>query len=160
MSDRAFNSATRSRLRGAGAFRRLLKSLPQTVHDEFAEILDDAGDELLAAMQAEVPVRTGKLRAGLKKQLLRASLRLRVGLLGTKRGRASLFYGRIVEFGRKAQTVNVTRRGAPYKMRVRAMAARPFVLKRRDALRTSINSRIRTFWDRVLADAAGGVDFE
>lgn len=162
MTDYSFNAATRSRLRGAGSFRRLLKQLGPAVKDELVELLDDAGDELLAAERADVVVRTGALKAGLVKALLKASLRLRVGLPKKAfRGRHSLFYGRVVEFGRKAQIVNVTRgRKKPYKMRVRALAARPFVFKRRGALRTSINTRIRTFWDRALADAAEGVGFE
>lgn len=178
MSDYAFNAAARSRLRGAGSFRRLLKQLGPAVKEELAEQLDDAGVELLAAMRADVAVKTGALRAGLVKKLLRASLRVRVGMPTTLRGRANLFYGRIVERGRKSKTVTVRRKrrvsrqtyqvragefrrsGGQYKMRVRAMAPRPFVFKRREALRGAINTRIRTFWDRALADAAQGVSFE
>lgn len=163
MTDRAFSSAVRSRLRGAGSFRRLLKQLPGAVHDELAELLDDAGSDYLAAMKADVPVRTGAVKGALRKQLLRKSLRLRVGLPPQvlRGGRIDLFYARIVEFGRKAQTVNVTRGDrAPFRMRVRAMAPQPFVFKRRAALRQSLNTKIRTFWDRTLADTSEGIGFE
>ena len=150
-------SRVRSQLKGVAAVRRLLKQLPASVKEEMADVLADAGPEYLAAVRADTPVRTGALRAGLSWKLLRTSLRLRVGLLG-KRVLSDLFYGRIVELGRKAQVVSVTRRAgvAPYKMRVRAMAPRPFVYKRRPELRTKLRNRLSAFWEHALAHAGAG----
>jgi hypothetical protein len=107
-------------------------------------------------------------------------MRLQVGLIGKPINRR-LFYGRIVQFGRKAQTVTVARRGVfaktiplggrmnkykavalknrisgTYRMRVRAMAARPFVFSPRTELRAAINKRIRDFWEGALRRAAQG----
>ncbi len=147
-----------SRVRGDRAFVRLLKQMPAAVNEEAADILDAYGERVLAAQRADAPVKSGKLLAGLSKKLLRKSLRLRVGLVGTPRGRAKLFYGFIVEQGRKAQTVNVTRkRGvAPYKLRVKARAAQHFVYKKRPDLRSDFQRRIGLFWNDVLARAGEG----
>jgi hypothetical protein len=158
----------RSQLKGASAVRKLLRQLPASVKEEMADALTDIGPDYLRAQQADAPVAArahrkgvepGALRAGLSWKVLRASLRLRVGLLGTKRGRARLFYGFIVEVGRKAQTVTVTRKAgvAPYKMRVRAMAPRPFVYKKRPELRTRLSNRLNQFWEHALAHAGEGV---
>jgi hypothetical protein len=128
-----------------------------------------------------VPARTGALRSGLSKKLLRGSMRLQVGIIGKPSNRR-LFYGRIVEFGRKAQTVTVRRlrkggrkawlsaigagtasaRSKPdsltstYRMKVRGMRARPFVYTRRTALRENINKRLAAFWKGALARASQG----
>lgn len=144
-------------------------------------VLDPAGDELLSAMRADVPRRRGRLAAGLSKKLLRRSLKLRVGLIGKPINRR-LFYGWIVELGRKAQTVIASRKGAHravggriagrrmralaagtsgvYRMRVRAMPARHFVYSRRTELRGSINKRLNAFWNKTLAKAAAGASDE
>lgn len=161
-------SRVRSQLQGASAFRKLLRQLPASARDEMADALTDIAPDYLRAQQADVPVakaahrkgmEPGALRAGLSWKVLRTSLRLRVGLLGTKRGRARLFYGFIVEVGRQAQTVSVTRKAgvAPYKLRVRAMAPRPFVYKKRPELRTRLNNRLSTFWEHALAHAGEGI---
>ena len=153
-------SPARRRVKGDRAFRKLLNRMPEAMRTEMLELLDGVGDELLGAMQADVPARTGSLRSALAKRLLRGSLRLRVGLVGRAVARR-FFYGRIVELGRKAQTVRVTRKGGrPYAMRVRGMAPRPFVQKRRGAMREAINRRINAFWDGALTKAAQGASDE
>ena len=157
----------RSQLRGVADVRKLIRQLPTSVKEEMADTLTDIAPDYLRAQQADVPVaakahragaQPGALKAGLSFKVLRASLRLRVGLLGTKRGRAKLFYGIIVELGRKAQEVSVTRKAgvAPYKMRVRAMAPRPFVYKRRTELRTRLSNRLNSFWEHALQHAGEG----
>jgi hypothetical protein len=91
------------------------------------------------------------------------SLRLRVGLIGRPLNRR-LFFARILEIGRRAQTVNVRRstsRGgiSSYQMRVRAMAPRPSIQSVRvKAIRDTLGGTLRGFWDRTLAQAARGVD--
>ena len=195
--------AERSRVRGDTGFRRVLSRLPDEVRDGMADLLDDFGNKLLAQMKADVPVATGFLKSRLSKRLARRSLLLRVGFVGkgskkmpTRRvtrvvnGRrwkapdqfvGHQFYGRFVEFGRKAQTVTVTRRAirlrmtgnnkknggareityksGVYQMRVRAMAARPFIFKRRSQMRSELRARLSNYWGHVLAAAAvGGSD--
>jgi hypothetical protein len=151
----------RSQLQGVAGVRKLIKQLPTAVKDEMADTLEDFGPEYLRAQLTDVPRKTGALAAGLSYKVLRASLRLRVGLLGTKRGRAKLFYGFIVEVGRKAKTVTVTRRGAqPYKLRVREMAPRPFVYKKRPELRTRLNNRLSVFWEHALQHAGEGTGID
>ena len=133
--------------------------MPDDMKVEMGEQMELAGDALLNSMRADVPRKTGKLAAGLSKKVLKGSLNLKVGFIGKPINRR-LFYGRIVEFGRKAQTVNVTRRiksgGRAYQMRVRAMGARPFVYSKRTDLRRVMGELLRAYWDKVLARAARG----
>lgn len=156
---RSQQSGVRSQLTGAREFRRLLKQLPSSAKEEMADVLAAAGPRILAAISADTPVRSGALKAALKQKLLRSSLRLRVGLI-TKKANRDLFYARIVEFGRKAQTVTI-RRGARAGalMRVRALAPRPFIYAKRPALRGALSAALRSFWDGTLQRAAtGGFD--
>ena len=168
----------KSRVRGDKSFRKLLKRMPETAQDEMVDALDDAGTVLLSAMKADVPRRTGALARGLSKKLLRGSMKLKVGFIGKGVNR-KLFYGRIVEFGRRAQTVTVVRgttrsksasarsrraRGVrlskPYKLRVRAMRGRPFVYSKRRDVRVVMNDLLRAYWDRVLSEAAQGITYD
>ena len=167
----------KSRLRGDKSFRKLLKRMPETAQDEMVDALDQAGTVLLKAMKADVPRRTGALAAGLLKKLLRGSMKLKVGFIGKGVNR-KLFYGRIIEYGRRAQTVTVVRgttrsrsasarsRGMmgryvkPYKLRVRAMRARPFVYSKRRDVRVVMSDLLRTYWDRVLSEAAQGITYD
>ncbi|QUT04840.1 HK97 gp10 family phage protein [Sphingobium phenoxybenzoativorans] len=144
--------------------------MPDAMHRELEDVLDQGGADIQKAMIARTPRRTGKLAAGIKKRVLRKSLRLRVGLLGTPKGRAKLFYGRIVDLGRRSQLVTVTRRkvagsvlvrgrkvaGEPYVMRVRGFSGRRFVTGRMPDVRNLLNQRLKSVWDRVLKKAASG----
>jgi len=150
-------AGVRSQLAGARSFRKLLKQLPDSAKQEMAGILADAGPSLLAAIAADAPVRTGALKAALQQKLLRTSLRLRVGLIN-KAANRRFFYGRILEFGRKAQTVTIRsgpRAGAL--MRIRALQPRPFIFAKRPKLRSALNNSLRKFWDATLFDASQGV---
>lgn len=172
----------RRRVKGDRAFKKLIKRLPQTVAKEMEIQLEAAGRDILAEQQAKVPTDTGKLRQALAMKLLPKTLRLRVGLL-TKAVNKRFFYGRIVEFGRKAQTVIATRNGAlspavraaggrsnnykalalkmkskgAYLMKIRGMAPRPFIYS---IDRERIYEPFRKVWDRALAKAASGVTDE
>ena len=157
-----------SRLQGAQRLRRLLRGLPDGLRDELGAILQQTGDELLAQMEADVPTRTGRLRRALRLVLSAKALRLRVGLVGKVANR-KLFYGRIVNFGRRAQTVRVYRhgrsaapadgkfRGRPfYLMKVSAMRPRPFAIRPRPELWKRFYERFNARWATVLKRAAGG----
>jgi hypothetical protein len=148
----------RSQLQGVASVRKLIRQLPSAVKDEMADILVDVSPDFLGAAKADAPVRTGALRDALGAKVLKASLRLRVGLLG-KRTNADFFYGRIVEFGRKAQTV-VIKRGprAGAKMQVRAIQPRHFVFAKRANLRERLNNRLGSVWEHALAHAGAGTD--
>lgn len=97
-------------VRGIGRTRALLRRLPDTVTGELIVELSVTGRQIRQAIRARAPEATGALRAGILDKVLPRSLRLQVGLLGTKRGRSKLFYGRIQDLGRKEQVVNVVRR--------------------------------------------------
>jgi hypothetical protein len=120
----------RRRIRGDRAFRKLLRKMPDAIREEIFRMMEVAGDQILAAQRADAPRRTGRLAAALSKRVSKASLRLRVGVIGRPLNRR-LFYGHILEVGRRAQVVTArrtTRSGtiSTYQMRVRAIMARPF----------------------------------
>lgn len=135
-----------SQLKGVASTRKLLRQVPQAAKDTMADILEASAPAFLAAMKADAPVKTGALRAALNAKVLRKSLRLRVGLVTASTGK-KFFYGRILEFGRKAGTAS---RGG-------AIAPRPFVLKKRPDLRSALNRRLNKFWENTLIVAAAGV---
>lgn len=153
---RAAQSArVRSQLQGSKSVRRLLKSIPDEMRLEMAHALEDVGPKLTRAMQANAPSRTGALRAGIKWKVLRRSLRLQVGLLGSKRGRAKLFYGYILNFNRKGQSVFTRRKTnsgkvSTYTMRVKYRKGDHFVTGRYPDLRNMTTAKLRGIWDRVL----------
>lgn len=157
----------RADLRGARRVKRLFRGLPDAMRDDLARVLERGGRLIVAEMQRRAPKRTQALAAGISERVLRTTLRLRAGLIGTPRGRAKLFYGRIQDLGRKAQTVTVKRhignRGrflfkgrervqdfSIYKMRVRAMAPKRFITGRFPELRRIVRDQLKGTWERAL----------
>ena len=146
-----------SKVKGARAFRQRLKKLPDAVSAEIVDVLDDGGRKMRAAMQARARRRSGKLAAGVKYKVLPKTLRLQVGLLGTKRGRAKLFYGFILDRGRKAQTVTIGRGPRAGKsMKIKARKGDGFVSGRYQELRELINRRTNRVFDRALQRIGSG----
>jgi hypothetical protein len=152
------------------SIRALLKRIPDSARDELAGELGRSGRMLLAAMQADAPVRTGRLRAALGMRLSIKQLYLRVGIIG-KRKASDHFYGHILEFGRKAQTVRVDRerftakrvdgtykgRGY-YLMQVPAMRPRKFAFTpATTAIRRGLARRVKPMWGRILERASRGI---
>lgn len=169
----------RGRLKGIARVRRIMRGLPESARGEIVVALHLAGRQLQAAMRARAPVRRGKVRDGILYRVYPKTLRLRVGLLSVKRGQGNLFYGRIQDLGRKAQTVNVERyrRGARagdnqkaitgrksssltvrYKLRVKAMAPKRFVTGRYAELRNAMMANLQDIYQRALRHVAGGGD--
>ncbi len=164
----------RSRLRGAGRFRRTLKALPAAISGEIVVELNVTGREVRSLMQAKAPKKTGKLAAGITYRVLPKSLRMQVGLIGSQKQRNDLFYGRIQDLGRKAQVVRVLRRhgtfthsfnpngtrkktlASTYVLRVAAMAPKRFITGRYTDMRASLNANLRGIWTRALSVAAAG----
>ena len=150
----------------------MLARLPEQARGRLGYLLAELGMELSAAQKAQLAGKTsgtGYLGQGVEAEVLLEQLRLRAGLLALQQGRRnSRYYGRFVEFGRRAQTVRVTRgttsslksastrrrmkrglkvRGA-YTMRVRAMAPREFIALPDVEMR--VMTRLADFWSEVL----------
>lgn len=162
-----------SRVDGLAETYSMLDRIPVEAEHQFADLLGRVGRSVLLAQKADVAKKTGALEQGLTMQLLTEELRVRVGLLNSKRGRSNLFYGRVIELGRREQTVLVTRRlkrrvtgngrngtsrkvtyeGKPYKMKVKAMGKRPFVHVDRPELR--MEQQLAAFWSQVVPKAGG-----
>lgn len=173
----------RSRITGGRRFRRLMKALPDAMRGQLVSVLNSGGRAILSAMRAKAPKRTGALSKGLSYRVMEKSLRLRVGLLGTKGGRAKLFYGRIQDLGRKGSIVTVQRRQrvsvnigdgevanvlrtsrgrkraedivTTYRMRVRPMAPKRFITGRYPELKSAIGNAMRGIWTRALRSIGG-----
>lgn len=157
-----------------GNFKSLLKRLPDSVAEEFRQQLDRTGKTMLQRARSRVPVRTGALKAGLSYKVLPKTLKLKVGLVGKPVNRR-LWYGRIVEFGRKAQTVVVNRSGRAtsfsghkwkrralaagvkgfYQLRVRAMQPRKFVYS---VTREQLYRPFQKIWGKALHRAGQGAN--
>lgn len=150
----------------------VLGAVPEAAKEELGVELAIIARDALSIQQAAAPSDTGALRAGLSLQLLIQRLTVRIGLIGLKGGRASLFYGRIVNFGRRAQTVLVQRRrrvngqlrssrrrkvaadiAATYPLKVRPRAAVDFIGAPGVAFERDALGRLAEYWSRVLARA-------
>jgi hypothetical protein len=163
-----------SRVQGLAEAYSLLDAVPEAAREELAvELAIIAREDILPEQRRLVAKDTGHLESGLGIQLDLERLRVRVGLFGigsTRRGSHDdgRYYGRFVNFGRKAQTVRVERRrrvkgrlrasrgrkraediAARYKLRVKAAAARPFIQV--PGAEASALKRLETFWAAVLA---------
>jgi hypothetical protein len=155
----------RGALKGARRVRRLLKRLPDTVAAEMAEVMKANGPAIRAYAQAAAPDKSGALRRAIAWKFNARSLSLRVGLL-TRAVARRLFYARILEFGRAAQTVTVRRRTrtgrtAIYRLRIKAIDDRRFDFVSGRAYRfarQTLQPDLIKVWQRALAKAAGGGD--
>jgi len=173
----------RSRLTGIARSKRLLRAMPDAVRGQLVVALNLGGRALAAAMKAKAPRKTGAVIAGITYKVLPKTLRLRVGLLGTKAQRRDLFYGRIQDLGRKGKTVLVQRRRrvgftvngrklnalrtrhgkkraedivATYRMNVRPMAPKKFITGRFPELRARIRADLQGIWKRALGSISLG----
>lgn len=153
---RAAADGHRRRIRGDRAVRQLLKQIPDAARDEMVGMLEQAGDNIVAAQRAESP--STRIRAALSRRVSPRTMRLRAGLIGRPLNRR-LFFARILEFGRKAQTVTARRAGGqPYTMRVRAMTGRRFIYGRGEAFqRLKLRARLNRFWAATIERAAHGI---
>ena len=161
-----------NRIQGLADAYALFDAIPQAAQDELDGLLIDIGEMAYSEQRADVPERTGALASGLRIQELLNSLRVRVGLIGLAGGRAKLFYGRIINFGRRAQVVIVSRRkpgiakrtssgrkraddiAATYALRVKPMPPREFITAPRPEFQAAVAQRLANFWSRVM-DKAG-----
>lgn len=164
----------RSKIKGIAAKQRALRALPAEAQAQFVKPLGDVGRKMAKAMQDKTPTKTGALKAGISYKVYATGLRLVVGLLGTAAGRSKLFYGRIQDLGRKAQTVVVQRaRGGwatkiaagnarvhkktgrltdTYALKVRAMEGKRFVTGSYPELRTELRQDLAKAYDQAAAN--------
>jgi hypothetical protein len=167
------------RVRGIGKVRRQMKGLPDAMAEQLRSVLKSGGRALKSAISSKAPKgRTGRLRAGIDFKVYPKTVRMRVGLLKTKAGRSELFYGRIQDLGRTAQTKSLRYRVANpkggirklagkrvpaksvshYPMHIRAMAGKKFVTGSYPQLRQAIGASVRGIWARALDSGEGGDD--
>jgi len=173
------------RLEGVELVLRQFDTIPQAAREQLGVEMGIIGREFRDAQRAAAAEDTGALKAGLSVWLMLDQLRVRVGLIGSRNRRSrrrsfgDLFYGRIIEFGRKAQKVVVQRRRrvaadlgggksaqilrtsrrrklaaditATYTMNVKALPARPFIfVPNADEIAAQ---RLADFWSNTLARA-------
>jgi hypothetical protein len=157
----------RSRVTGATSVYKLLRALPTQATEGIVTELHRSGAQMANRMQSRAPDRTGATRRGIKYQVYPKTLRLLVGLIGTKRERSKLFYVRIQDLGRKAQIVTARRfraggqrlhfRGQKfgpsvqtYPFNVRAMAGKHFITGKMPDLRRIMQANLKGLWKRAL----------
>lgn len=167
-------------VRGDRAFARLIKQLPDTVTKEIRQQLNQSGRTALALERRLAPFRTGAVQRALSYKVPPVRLSLKVGLVG-KAINKKLFYGWIVEWGRKESIVTVTRSGTlgrakaaglnvragsykraalsagvggAYQLHVKPLPARHFVYVA--GVREQLYAPYRAIWGNALSKAAAG----
>ena len=158
--------AHRSTIKGAASFRRLLKQLPDSANKQLISFLTTAGAVLAQQMKSGLPVlasprpnRTpGALRDSISYKVTPTTLKLKVGTLNAKLGRSSLFYGHILDVGRKAKNVKVTRGTKVYPNGINVTALQPLyvISKAKAVFRNGTLPGYRTLMDQILLDASQG----
>ena len=192
-----------TRLTGLDEALAFFAAVPTASQKEMVVELAIVGRELLGAQHHDVAKDTGELDAALSMHVIADGLKVRIGLLRGARDARTFngrkykarsggpFYGRIVEEGRHAQTVLVTRRvkkrringngstskrvvtylgdrkrkrpasspnagtyvGDPYKLRVKARAAHPFIAQ--PVLMEAAYLHLADFWANALTRLEG-----
>lgn len=141
------------RIRDRQRVRRLLTNMGPEVEKQVVSAYQRHAPSILAYSRGETPSRSGRLRAALAFKIFPKTLRLRVGLL-TKAVQKKFFYARILEYGRRAQSVRVNRRRpvsggtTQYIMRVKGIAP-----SRNDFVR----GRAWQFVNRTLGNELRGI---
>lgn len=136
--------------------------MPEAIRQEAAERLDALGDTILAEQKSSgrFKSQTGALRNALSKRVTPKTLKLKVGLVGKPINR-KLYYGLILQVGRKGGGRGVKRGSAKYNAGVGRRAPDPFVWSK--STQKTVNDAARAFrgfWDSVLLKAARGASDE
>ena len=147
------------RTKGLRRTRRLLKAIDPVARQEITNILDVGTTKARNLAKLRAPVRKQRLAAGITSKVLKRSLKGRVGLL-TKKTAGDLFYGHILNKGRKGGEARVNRirqgKRQSYTVKVRAIAAKYFIPGNVEAAGL-IQSDLQSAWTRILRRAATGV---
>lgn len=146
-----------SGFKGGKRFKRILQQLPDEARRDLVDAFGRAGRRAQAAMRARAKRKTGNLQQGVKYLVRPKTLRLQVGLLGTKRGRSKLFYGFVLDKGRTAKTVRIKRGPrAGANMKIRKLVGDRFVSGEYPDLRDSINREVKPLFSRILSRLSQG----
>jgi len=150
----------RRHVEGQEDVRKILRGLPDASRDEIVSTLEASADEIRPIMVERAPRRSGDLQSGILSRVNRQSMTARIGLIGPPKQRRSLFYGRILDLGRRAQDRWVTRRmpsgnRSRYLMRISAIAPKKFVTGRFPEARATLQDKLRGVWGRILARITG-----
>jgi hypothetical protein len=181
------------KVKGLAEAYSLFGRLPNAARDQLGVELAIIGREILAEQRQQVAKDTGALSAGLSLWLMLEQLRVRVGLIGLRgssrvspskrakgRNYGNLFYGRFVEFGRRAQTVLVQRRRrvatrtsnygilrtsrgrkvtadivSTYSLKVKARDPHPYI--KVEGAQDIAAGQLAEFWSRTFGRAEGNV---
>jgi hypothetical protein len=95
---------------GLAATHSLFGNIPEAAREQLGVEIARIGYDVLAAQKADVAKRTGELESGLSLKLIDRPAAGAGRPAQHQRRAQPLFYGRIVERGRRAQTVLVQRR--------------------------------------------------
>lgn len=140
---------------GIGELRRAMRALPDAAKAEIGDELRSGGFDIVSAMRAKAPRKTGQLERAISYRVLAKGLVLRAGLLDDKGGASTTFYGRIQDLGRKEQVVRVRRRkpgggmAKSYTMQVRYMAGKRFVTGQYATLKARIGRNLQAVGARI-----------
>lgn len=150
------------RTKGLRRTRRLLKAIDPVARQEITDILDVGTTKARNLAKLRAPVRKQRLAAGITSKVLKRSLKGRVGLL-TKKTAGDLFYGHILNKGRKGGEARVNRirqgKRQSYTVKVRAIAAKYFLPGNVEAA-SIVGPRLRQAWEQILTDASRGIGLD
>lgn len=159
------------RVQGLAEQLALFDALPDAAKDELGLLIGGFALDVLGDQRQFVPERTGALARGLSAQSQLEQLRAKIGLLGLVKGQGKLWYGRVVQFGRRAQVVLVSRRrvgaskrlrggrkraediAATYSLRVSPLTARNFIYVDTGEQDAQLVNRLADFWSKSLTRA-------
>jgi hypothetical protein len=153
-------AAHRSSIKGAASFRRLLKRLPDSADARLVAVLQQAGPILAERMKERLPYRTGHLQQAISWRVTPNTKNLKVGLL-SKAGNRKLFYGHIIDIGRRDRIVRATRHNksgsvSTYLLHVKAKAGIFLESAGLRDFRNDVLPDFRKLMDSILLDAARG----
>jgi hypothetical protein len=150
----------RRRLKGDRSFKRLLKQMVPAIREECEKRLEEFGKEMASVQRqsGRFVNRSGSLRTSISYQVLRQSLKVKIGIIG-KALNKKLFYGRIIEFGRKGGGRGIKRKSPKYMAGVGRTRPEQFIYGHSDQ-HESFKSSFNNYWDRVLSRASRGTGDE
>lgn len=141
-------------------FRRVLENVDGATREEILDVLEESGPRLRNFIKSRTPIRSGNLSRGIKYGVLKKSLTLSVGLLN-KEANGRLFYGHIVDSGRRGGPAKVSRRTksgrrSNYIVNVKASSGNRFFTGSQSLIRKEVEPRLTGIWNRILRRAERG----
>ena len=151
---------SKSRIHGFRQTKKLIRNIDAAARAEISDVLEYTGPRLQNLIKLRTPVRTGALSRGIKYRVLKKSLSLKVGVLGSPKNRGKLFYGYILNFGRKGGPAKANRKTksgrSNYTVNVKRLPASKFVTGAGRFIRPELQPHLDFVWDRILRRASRG----